>query len=168
MIATNMRLLISESRGDSNWCTPCRGKLDQHATYASHFSPRTPDVCFLRAVPYVTTFHWLPWIQNKPLHPEKVLATKDGLTQPLSWVASFLLPCDSPGVGERSFGPMVTHLPQLTGLISSSCDRYIQDLLTEANPSFLNRHRRGLQSWRYRLATYPLPDLPSQLSPLFT
>jgi hypothetical protein len=49
--ATNKRLLISESRGDSNRCTPYRGKPDQHDTYASHTSPRTPDVYFLRAVP---------------------------------------------------------------------------------------------------------------------
>jgi hypothetical protein len=32
MTATNKRLLISESRGDSNQCTPYRGKSDQHAT----------------------------------------------------------------------------------------------------------------------------------------
>jgi hypothetical protein len=48
---TNKRLLISESHGDSNRCTPCRGKLDQYDTYASHASPRTPSICFLRAVP---------------------------------------------------------------------------------------------------------------------
>jgi hypothetical protein len=41
MADTNKRLLISESRGDSNRCTPCRGKPDQHATYAFHDSPRT-------------------------------------------------------------------------------------------------------------------------------
>jgi hypothetical protein len=51
MIATNKRLLISESRGDSNRYTPCRGKPDQHNTYASHSSPRTPGVRFLQAVP---------------------------------------------------------------------------------------------------------------------
>jgi hypothetical protein len=51
MSVRNKRLLISESRGDSNWCTLCRGKPDQHATYASHSSPRTPGVRFLRAVP---------------------------------------------------------------------------------------------------------------------
>jgi hypothetical protein len=48
---TNKRLLISESHGDSNRCTPCRGKPNQHATYASHSSPCTPSVRFLRAVP---------------------------------------------------------------------------------------------------------------------
>jgi hypothetical protein len=51
MAATNKRLLISESRGDSNQCTPCNGKPDQHDTYASHTSPRTPTVRFLRSIP---------------------------------------------------------------------------------------------------------------------
>jgi hypothetical protein len=32
MTATNKRLLISEGHGDSNRCTPCRGKPDQHVT----------------------------------------------------------------------------------------------------------------------------------------
>jgi hypothetical protein len=50
MAATNKRLLISESRGDSNRYTPCRGKLDQHNMYASHASPRMPNVCFLWVV----------------------------------------------------------------------------------------------------------------------
>jgi hypothetical protein len=36
MTTTNKRLLISESRGDSNRCTPHRGKLDQHTTRFSH------------------------------------------------------------------------------------------------------------------------------------
>jgi hypothetical protein len=46
----NKRLLISESRDDSNRRTPCRGKPDTHDTYVSHASPRTSHVCFLRAV----------------------------------------------------------------------------------------------------------------------
>jgi hypothetical protein len=40
-----------ESRGDLNRCTPCRGKLDQHDTYACNTSPRTPSVHFLLAIP---------------------------------------------------------------------------------------------------------------------
>jgi hypothetical protein len=51
MVATNKRLLISDSRGNSNRCTPCRGKPDQHDTYAFHASPSMPGVRFLRAVP---------------------------------------------------------------------------------------------------------------------
>jgi hypothetical protein len=42
---TNKRLLISESHGDSNRCTPYRGKPDQHDTYASHTSPHMSGIC---------------------------------------------------------------------------------------------------------------------------
>jgi hypothetical protein len=84
----------------------------------------------------------------------------------------------------RSVGPYPASLPQqpkssgekssscwqpttrLTGLISLASDRYIQYLLSGANRTVLNWHRHGLQSWRCCLATYPLPDLPDQLSPL--
>jgi hypothetical protein len=112
---------------------------------------------------------WQPFtgsheVKIGPLHPEEVLATKDRLAQPSSWVTSFLLPCDSPGVGERGFDTMVTQLHQFTGLISPACDRYVQYLLAGANWMVLNRHRRGLQPWRCRLATYPLPDLSNQQS----
>jgi hypothetical protein len=55
---------------------------------------------------------------------------------------------------------------RFTGPILPACDRYVQYLLTGANRMVLNRHRRGLQPWRCRLATYPLPNLPNQLSPL--
>jgi hypothetical protein len=55
---------------------------------------------------------------------------------------------------------------RLTGPISPTCDRYVQYLLTGVNPSVLNWHRQGLQPWRYRFYTYPLPYLPNQLSPL--
>jgi hypothetical protein len=51
MAAMNKWLHISESRGDSNRCTPYRGKPDQHDMYASHASPRTPGIRFLRAIP---------------------------------------------------------------------------------------------------------------------
>jgi hypothetical protein len=115
---------------------------------------------------YMTIFQWLPRSRNRPLHPKEVLATKDRLAQLSSWVTSFLLPCDSPGVGERGFGPMVTQLHQLTGPISLACDRYVQYLLAGANRTILNRHCQGLQPWRCRLVTYPLPDLSNKLSPL--
>jgi hypothetical protein len=78
-----------------------------------------------------------------PLHPEEVLATKDGLAQPSYWATSFFHPYDSPGVGERGFSQVVTQLHQLTGPISPAYDRYVQYLLTGANPSVLNQHRRG-------------------------
>jgi hypothetical protein len=121
-----------------------------------------PAYAFCGQSPYVTTFHRLPQSRNRPLHPEEVLTTEDRLAQSLSWVASFLLD----GVEERGFGSMVTQLHQLTGPISPAYNQYVQYLLAGANPSVSNRHRRRLQPWRYRLATYPLLDLPNQLSPL--
>jgi hypothetical protein len=62
-----------------------------------------------------------------------------------------------------------THQEQttrFTGPISPACDRYVQYLLMGANRMVLNRHRRGLQPSRCQLTTYPLPDLPNQLSPI--
>jgi hypothetical protein len=97
-----------------------------------------PSYAFCWQSPFVTTFHWLPRDRNKPLHPEEVLATKDRLTQPSFWMASLLLPWDSPRIGERSFDPMVTQLHQLTRPISLACDRYVQYLLTGANRMVLS------------------------------
>jgi hypothetical protein len=138
--------------------------VGENPTNMSHMVPTPVHACPVYAScgqsPYVTTFHWLPRSRNNPLHPKEVLTTKNRLTQPSSWVASFFLPCGSSGVGERGFGPMVTRP------ISPTCDRYVQYLLVGANPSVLNRHMRGLQPWRCWLATYPLPNLPNQMSPL--
>jgi hypothetical protein len=49
--ATNNWLLISESHGDLNRCTPCRGNPDQHDTYTSYASPGTPGIHFPQAIP---------------------------------------------------------------------------------------------------------------------
>jgi hypothetical protein len=142
----------------------------ENPTNTPHTLPTPVHACpmyaFCGQSSYVTTFHWLPRSQNRPLHPEEILAPKDRLVRPSSWVASFLLPCDSPGVGERGFSPMATQLHQLTGPITPACDRYVQYLFTGVNRTVLNRHSQGLQLWRCRLTTYPLPDLPNQLSPL--
>jgi hypothetical protein len=57
--ATNKRLLISESRGDSNRCTPCRGKPGQRTTYAFHATPHMPSVHFLLAIPVRGNLSWV-------------------------------------------------------------------------------------------------------------
>jgi hypothetical protein len=85
-----------------------------------------------------------------------------------SWTESLLLRKMAPDIihstpADRSVGPYPISLPsqpmkqwrkpniyqqqatRLTGPISLTCDRYVQYLLTGANPSVLNRHRRGLQ-----------------------
>jgi hypothetical protein len=72
MAATNKQLLISESHGDSNRCTPSRKNPDQHDTYASHASPRTSGVSFLRAIPVrgnLSRSHQQRW--TKSLLPRK-------------------------------------------------------------------------------------------------
>jgi hypothetical protein len=70
--AMNKQLLRSESHGDSNRCTPYRGKSDQHDMYASHVSPRMSSIRFLRAVPIcgnlsrvVDRFGWNPLLLRK-------------------------------------------------------------------------------------------------------
>jgi hypothetical protein len=105
------------------------------------------------------------------------------------WTESLLLRKKAPDTipstpADRSAGPYPVSLPsqpmkqwrkpnthrqqatRFTGTISPACDWYVQYLLIGANRTVLNWHRWGLQSWMCRFATYPLPDLPNQLSPL--
>jgi hypothetical protein len=85
MTAMNKWLLISESRDNLNRCTPYRGKLDQHDTYASHASPRTPNVCFLQAVPVRGNLLWvIDRVRRILLLPRK--SAPDSTSQP-DWVA---------------------------------------------------------------------------------
>jgi hypothetical protein len=72
MNATNKRLLISESRGDSNWCTPCRGKLDQHVTLST-LSPRMVyDHTYLMQSTYCNISYSRQHIWTDPLHPRRM------------------------------------------------------------------------------------------------
>jgi hypothetical protein len=74
--ATNKWLLIFESRGDSNRCTPCMGKSYQHATYASHSSPRTLDVRFLWVVPVRDNLSLAPTKSKQVPTPEGSLGNQ--------------------------------------------------------------------------------------------
>jgi hypothetical protein len=49
---------------------------------------------------------------------------------------------------------------RLTGLISPAYDRYIQYLLTDTNPSVLNRHRWRLPHRNLRITTTLSPPFP--------
>jgi hypothetical protein len=85
MTGTNKLLLISESHGDSNRCTPCRGKLDQHATRISRSvcvwskTSRGPHISTFCTV--VNRFEWVhcPWEEGLPTQ-----STTRRLTDP--WV----------------------------------------------------------------------------------
>jgi hypothetical protein len=52
-------VLICESHGDSNRCTPYRGKPDQYDTYVFYASPCTLGVRFLQAVPVRGNLSWV-------------------------------------------------------------------------------------------------------------
>jgi hypothetical protein len=55
--ATNKRLLISESRGDTNRCTLCRGKSDQRASHFSRSVRVWPSTIRISYCPCIVTFH---------------------------------------------------------------------------------------------------------------
>jgi hypothetical protein len=130
-------VLISESRGDSNRYTPCRGKSDSHATrfsmLDSHMVPNHTS-----PVVHVGNLSLVPTRMKHAPTPGEVMAIKDRLSQLSSWVTSFPHPRDSLGLGEIGFGQVVIQLHQLTGPITPACDRYVQYLLVGANPSVLN------------------------------
>jgi hypothetical protein len=146
MAATNKRLLISESRGDSNRCTPYTKKSDQHITLFMLDLHRVPDPT--SHVVHVGNLSLVPTRTKEAPTPGRSLGNRRhtgpavvlGHLIPLPH-DSIPLPHDSLGVGERSFNQVVTQPHQLTGSISPSCDRYVQYLLTGTNPSILNRHR---------------------------
>jgi hypothetical protein len=148
MTDTNKRLLISESRGDLNRCTPCRGKPDQHATYDSHASPRTLPVGSPRT--------WQPFMSYRQSWADPLL--------PKRRASSFSPEPANEAVGAKS-SIYQRSTTRLTELISPVCNRYIQYLLTGANPSVLNRHRRGLQPWRCWLFTYHSPTFSTSCLP---
>jgi hypothetical protein len=167
MTATNKRLLISESRGDSNRCTPCRGKPDQHATYTSHANPHTPGIRFLWAVPICDNLsRVIDKVEQARCSWEEGLLTQFTARR---WPIHGSVPNFSPEPANEAVGakPSIYQrsATRLTEPISQVCDRYVQYLLAGGNPSVLNRHRRGLQPWRCLLSTYHSPTFPTSCLP---
>jgi hypothetical protein len=132
MTATNKRLLISESRGDLNRCTPYRGKPDQHVTRFPHSVRVWSMTIRISRGPHITTFHT---VVNRF---EQIHCTREEwlLTQSTArWpsdprVRTQLLSHNSQwSSGEKSsFYWQPTN--RLIGPISPACDRYVQYLLT--------------------------------------
>jgi hypothetical protein len=73
MTATNKRLLISESHGDSNWCTPCRGN-PTNTSHASH----TQSAYGLR--PYIShVVHiYQPFVRRRQIWMDPIAPEKNG------------------------------------------------------------------------------------------
>jgi hypothetical protein len=167
MTTTNKRLLISESHGDSNRCTPCRGKPDQHATCFPRSVHVWSTTIHISRGPHIATFHTVvnrfeqihcTWEEGLPTQ-----STARRLSDP--WVRTQLLSHNSQWSSGKKSSFCWQPTTRLTGPISPACDRYVQYLLAGANRTVLNRHRRGLQTWRCRLATYHFPTFPTSCLP---
>jgi hypothetical protein len=108
--------------------------------------------------PYVATFHEvLTDLDKSHCSREKGLPTQSTarrLTDP--WVRTQLLSRTSQWSRGRKPSSWRWPTTRFTGPISPACDQYVQYLLTGADRTVLNWHRRGLQPWRCQLATYPL------------
>jgi hypothetical protein len=116
--------------------------------------------------PYMTTFHEpsTESLLSRKRAPNTIHST------PANWsVGSYPVSLPSQPMKQwRRPNLCRQQATRLTGLISPVCDRYVQYLLAGANPSFLNRYRRGLQSWRCRLATSHSPIFSTDGPPLST
>jgi hypothetical protein len=142
---TNKRLLISESRGDSNRCTPCRGKPDQHATYASHSSSRTPSVRFLRTVPVHDNLSLAP-TKSKQAPTLGRSLDNQRQTGPAIVLGDLILPPmrQSWSRVERFWPNGYTTTSAYWAHITSM--RSVRSIFDRGtNPSVFNRHKRGLK-----------------------
>jgi hypothetical protein len=163
MIATNKRLLIFESHGDSNWCTPCREKPDQHATCFPCLVHIWSKIIHISRGPHITIFRTVINRFERAHCPreEGLLTQSTARRLTDTRVHTQLLSHNRQWSNEKklSFCWHLTTRP--TGPISPACDRYVQYLLVRVNPSVLNRHRWEIQPWRCRLATYHSPTFPT-------
>jgi hypothetical protein len=117
---------------------------------------------------------WKPFTVTQQSWTDSLLLKKVLPTPPLSsaeWPVgptSISLPntsIEAVRLSQTSVNELAT---RLTWSILPACDQYIQYLLTGANPSVLNRHRRGLQPWMCRLTTLHSLTFPTDSPPLST
>jgi hypothetical protein len=169
MTATNKRLLIFESRGDSNRCTPYRGKPDQHTTRFSrsvHVWSKT--ICISRS-PHIATLREMQQIWTDPTPPEKKWLPTQSIarrltdpwvhTQFLSWANQW-----SRGVSQAPVGDQLLGLPgpyhwYAIGTFNTCSRGPTHRSLTDTDGA------TNLEVPAYHI---PLPDLPNQLSLLST
>jgi hypothetical protein len=145
-----------------------QGKTQSICHTLSTLSPRMiHDHTYLTQSTYSNLSYSRQQIWTNPLHPRRRAPDTIHSTTTIRSAGPYpaSLPQQSKSSGEKS-SSCWQPTTRLTGPISPTCNRYVQYLLAGANRTVLNLHRRGLQPWRCRLATYPLPDLRNQLSPL--
>jgi hypothetical protein len=135
-----------------------------------HFSPQS--IYTRRMLPVSGPRTWHPSMSRRQSWTESLLPIKrapDTIHSTPADRSTSPYPVSLPSKPMKQWRKPNIHQQQatrFTGPISLTCDWYVQYLLMWANRTVLNRHRWGLQPWRCRLGTYPLPDLPNQLSPL--
>jgi hypothetical protein len=170
MTATNKWLLISESQGNSNWCTPV-GETCTHNTYASYADLCMPHVCLLQTVSVRGILsRWPNRVGWTLLLPRKKGSRHN--PQHAGWpihrsATQFLFP-NSHWNSNESKHLLTNMLHRLIRLISLACDQYVQYLFAGTNLLAFNRHSQGLQPWRSQLYTsfsLPFPTDNSPLSP---
>jgi hypothetical protein len=123
----NKRLLISESHNDSNRCTPCSGKPDQHYMYAFHAIPRTYGIRFLRVVLVCGNLsRVIDRVEQGHCSREKGSLIQSTARQLADlWVCTrFLSRANFKAVGAKS-SICRRQTIRLTGPISPTCDRYV-------------------------------------------
>jgi hypothetical protein len=166
MTATNKRLLISESRGDSNQCIPCRGRPDQHDTYASHANPRILAYASCGRSPYVATFHKLstaldgPYCSREkglPIQPQPDWVIHRSTTQFLSPHSHWSSNKSQTSIDSMLLGLSSPYHRHAVGTFNT-CSRVPM-------PWFLTDTGRGYHIENLRIATALSPPFPSESSP---
>jgi hypothetical protein len=115
--ATDKRLLISESHGDSNRCTPCREKSDQHATRFLCSVRVWSMAIHTSRGPHIATFHiFVNRFEQIHCTREEGLPTQSTTRRPFDlWVRTQLLSHNSQRVVGKSQAPVDNRLLGLPG-----------------------------------------------------
>jgi hypothetical protein len=136
---------------------PCQSMYATHTLSAD--SPRTWQ-------PF--TSHQQRWTDSATPENKGSRHNPQHVGWPIHRSATQFLSQDNHWSSNKSQASIDNMLHRFTRPITPVCDQYVQYLLTRANPSVLNRHMRGLQPWKYRLATSHSPIFPTDGPPLFT
>jgi hypothetical protein len=139
MTDTNKRLLIFESHGNSNQCTPCREKPDQHAICLSHSVRVWSKIIRISHGQRIATLRGTPTSLDRVTAPEK--RAPDTIHNTSVDRSTGLYPVSLPSQPIKQWRKSNIcrrQATRLTGLISPACDRYIQHLLAGVKPLILN------------------------------
>jgi hypothetical protein len=167
--ATNKRLLISESHGDANRCTLCRGKPDQHATcFPLSVRVWSSTIC-ISCGPHIATFHEV-FNSDGHIHCSRGKGSQHNL-QHAGWSIHVSVPSFSPGSAIEAVG---VKPPSVDGRLLGLPGPYHRHVIGTFNTWSRGPPHRSLidtdGGYSFRGAGLPhtTPDLPNQLSSLFT